>query len=388
MKNQAGKILQDIELLNIKRDTAFFFSVIEALRKTEYSSIIIINIIPYLSMYIVESMKWVNKNISKEAKKIELYHENIINSSRNRIKIFDDKKDDIEQKIKFIEFIIRNQNDVFNFKHRGLLGFLQKILQCDMGLTLYENRLISSTFTSIFNLGYSETHLNISPKRFNKSIGESSRSLGIEIGQYVGSILRALEINSIDFSRLESANNRNFFYYDVKAKGFLSKIFPDIDNDSLSLYMLYILTELNFMKVLDDILGLYDQITMFKMKYITIYHIISSIKKLRDYSFKHKIIDRSFSQKLSNMIRQDDIQLITGQKRFRNAIVHYEIRNVSEDYLDRDLPLFGFVEYYFSGITYDELSVKVDNVLLELSKSLIDFMNWSPSEFRIQCYQE
>ena len=196
MKTEKNPNKQYIELLNIVSDTEFYFNLVKELEQVDYISIIMFNLIPYLSMYVIESLNWIFQNHSIDSNDIPIMHKDIITSSRNRIKFFDNREKSIDQNITFLELIIKSQNEVFNYKHKGLLGTIKKLLQCDMGLTYYGNRIISSTLTDMINLGYSENELNIPLEIFHESLEDLSGEIGHDIGEYLGSLVKVLEIKS------------------------------------------------------------------------------------------------------------------------------------------------------------------------------------------------
>jgi len=386
MKTEKNSSNQYIELLNIASDTDFYFNIVQELEQVDFSSIIIFNLIPYLSMYVVESMKWIFQNYSIDRKDIQIKHKDIIASSRNRLKFFDDREKSIDQNIDFLELIIASQNEVFNFKHKGLLGSNKKLLQCDMGIVYHDNHVISSTLTDIINLGYSENEVNIPPNKHHESFEDLSGEVGHDIGEYLGSLVKVFEIESQGFLGLKSLSKTDFYYCDLKTNKLLQRIFPTINNNILRLYLLYFLSEINFLLLLNNTPGLKGHSSLFKIKYVTIFHFVSSIKKMCNYALPKGLIDESASRKLNDLVNHDGIQFLCKQKKFRNALTHYEIRDIPENKLDRQKPLFGFVGNYFTELTYHELSSMVDSILLLFSEELAVLMNWAPSKYQIRYY--
>lgn len=382
MVNNRNPSFANIEFLNISADTSFFFYLLKEIIDIDHSSTIIFNLMPYFSLFCVESLKWIDKKFPASGDALILAHKEIISSSRNRIKMFDDRSEDIVRKIQFTEFIVKSLHKISNYSNVGLIGLLKRLFQCDMGLFLYENVVISSTFTNIFNLGYSEIQLDIQPRKFYKVLGKISKSIGYDIGRYVGSIGNALSLTEVDFSGLKLKSKEDFYYYDVKARHFLPKIFPFITNNALKLFLLNFLTELNFLRAFDFLINNHH-VTLFKLKYIILFHIVSSLKKLSKYAYVNGKINRDASDRISKMVGSSEIKIISKQKKFRNSLIHYEIRDIPASQLNDKDPLFGFVEYYFSGRSYSDLENMVNIGLYELSKSLTELMEWSPREVRI-----
>ncbi|MEA5553980.1 hypothetical protein VB713_23865 [Anabaena cylindrica UHCC 0172] len=80
----------DFEINLIKSEANFYFEFIFRLIKQKSAPILIFEILPYLSLFIVESSNYIQNAFPNYAKEISLEYEQIICNSRMRIKFFDD----------------------------------------------------------------------------------------------------------------------------------------------------------------------------------------------------------------------------------------------------------------------------------------------------------
>ncbi|MEV5124668.1 hypothetical protein AB0K49_18035 [Streptomyces decoyicus] len=85
--------------------------------------------------------------------------------------------------------------------------------------------------------------------------------------------------------------------------------------------------------------------TLFKLRYITLHHVLSSLRKLDDqYGAGLRPPDRAL---LKDTLDAPMSNLILAHGDFRNTLVHYRpTRNVQER-LSLDAPLYGLLDAYF-----------------------------------------
>ena len=104
------------------------------------------------------------------------------------------------------------------------------------------------------------------------------------------------------------------------------------------------------------------------MKYVNLYHISSSLRQLRTTFDTTLSIDSK--NYLDAIINDADLNFITSQSQFRNIVVHYGIRNVSESQIDRNLRFYGLIERFYPGHSFESLNMLLDNQIKRLSNVL------------------
>jgi len=172
-------------------------------------------------------------------------------------------------------------------------------------------------------------------------------------------------------------------YIDVKSRRFLRSIFNGRESEVINLSLMLFLTQVNFLKYILSNIVVGRSYTLFKLKYIALYHLASSLQKLQNYCCGKQILNHKSLEHLHAIIDDRDLKEIGSKSTFRNILVHYGIEHVTDDLLNYDAKLYGLVEHFFDGRTYDEVADIVDKQVERISLILEDSLNWSVSQNRI-----
>lgn len=115
---------------------------------------------------------------------------------------------------------------------------------------------------------------------------------------------------------------------------------------------------------------------VFKLKFITLYHVLSSLTKFKNehdaglspasLSYLDAVLDQPLT---SEIIRPD-------RRSFRNTLIHYLPFPQVTSQLSLDLPLCGLVEAYYPGTSYADMSTSVNEHTSRVAQVLDD---WSTS---------
>lgn len=163
---------------------------------------------------------------------------------------------------------------------------MKKKIQSDFGIFEYEGHIVAATHVGILNLGLEMEDLPNTSKEISEALSNLVFSVGHQIGLYLGHISQLPEfamaepVTAFDY-RLRDTLLR---YRDENAQRFLAKIFEGAGLEDLNFSLLVFLIAINYLVYLVSNVVRYSP-TVFKMRYLALYHIVSSLKKLQSYYF-------------------------------------------------------------------------------------------------------
>ena len=174
------------EIDSIKRDAEFYIDLMSNLTSKQSMGILIFGLLPYMSLFTVETYKYLQSNFPLYARTITQSHEKIVSASRIRIKLFDDTDKRTDGVLQLLKWIIEFNEEWYIKSHKGLLAPLKRALQDDLGIFFYDNHIIGSTHVGLFNIGYEKKDLPSSGPEIYKILGLLSKSVGEDLGKYLG----------------------------------------------------------------------------------------------------------------------------------------------------------------------------------------------------------
>lgn len=376
----------NFELDLIQEDALFLTQMFLELSKEKHSSILFPSLIPYLSLFTIESYQYFQAYSPTIALKLSS-HEEIIRRSRMCIKFFEDKNKQIDEIFDTLNWIIRFYENYHVKNHTGLLAPLKKLLQTDLGLFFYEHHLFGSNYTGLFNMGFSEHDLPKNQNEISSVLKNLNFSVAYELGTYAAGVLNALgtdlakkEVAFFDY-RLESDS---LGYVDKKSKNFLTTIFNGPQNIQLNLTLLIFLTQSMFLSRMLEMLTNSPSYSSFKFRYLTVYHLYTSLKRLQNYSYPRNLLTNSSKAFLQEIIGNQEIKWLVKDQKFRNILVHYALQDFSETHLSAQIPLFGLVEYFYDGASFVDIASQVNQQLTRVCDLLEEWLSWEVKPHQIR----
>lgn len=363
---------RDVTLDMIKSDTAFFLDLGKQIQKSNVSGILIFGLLPYLSLYVLETYQYFEKENPANARVLLRRHKDIIRASRARIKLFE-----VDELFNLLQSISKIHHERFIQSHKGLLAWMKKLIQPDLGLFAYDAHLISTTHTAHLNIGYEKEDF------FKKSESDTEillRSLGFEIGQYVGALYEGFGgAQSNDCLGLCSYDleEKLVKMRDVKSAKYYKHIFNGDTSSEINSSLTMLLATANFFNHIFKRLVIETPDTFFKIKFVTLYQLIISLNKLQDYYYPKGLLTPKSKEYLKEILSDKDVQLIKTKTKLRNIFVHYDVaNNLSKQTFDDNVRLYGLVEQFFEGQTLMDVDAIISCQLLRISEIL---ETWSKS---------
>jgi len=372
-------INQKIEFEMIRLDTEFYRQLTnELITNSNKLGAIIFGLTPYLSLFVIESYNFFSSRSPEFANAMKIQHEDILRASRTRIKLFDDSQKDISSLISHLEWATNFVHKWMNENHVGALAFLQKWLQTDMGLFYYSNHLICTTQFALINMGLEKTDIATTERGKPINMSELARSIGYDIGQYIGSLSNGLtnisNKRAIKVAQYQLSDN-SFREKNKKAEDYLRKIYNGESTPQLNLCLLLFSATTNFVVHTFSKLAINNSETWFKVKFLTLYHTVSGLTKIQNYFYNSAQLSELSKHYFGNLLSDKEIKLLKHQTKFRNLLVHYSLRDAKGMVLDPTIKYFGIIEYFFSGRKFEDVDKIIDQQLLRLSTSLEDWQN-------------
>lgn len=306
----------------------------------------------YLSLFIHESHKTLKRIEPQLADALNLNNAPTIERARHTVKLFDDNKKKFEGvRDYFAHEIIPAHKSVF----LGNTWFPPaRALETDLGLYHYCDRLISTTHVANFYLGVPAAAFTDMA-----SLGRLLLAVASDQGAYVATLADDLPWQGQSF--LECFNAEGVEHRGVKSWKYYKRTFGVEFSLGTTAALTAFLCSLNSVDLLlTGDAGNASHETIFKLKFITLYHVVSSLTELRMKSAPNlsraseRILDAILDSETSTTIVRDD------QTAFRNTLIHYGLDSrLDFTQLSLDLPLCGLVEAYFPSHSFSELSEKV-----------------------------
>lgn len=356
----------------INGDSHFYLNLLQHLLGKKSVDTLIFNLAPYIALFVYESSRYINGNLPELQRLIKRQPQNekVIAESRHRIKLLDGRKiqdfNEIAAKTR-----LSHKEALIN-THAGILAPIKKYFQRDLGLYLYDNHLLCSTHIADINLGFETQNFISVDQAIKLTISTSLQSLSNEIGSYIRTLYNYLETSSSSLNDVGFKYNLDdslFCTQDKKSWVFYDSIFYGPNKDQINFYLLTLLSYVNFLiYVLDNVVVDVPD-TFFKIKYITFYQVTESCKKFREFYFPQEVL-RLETKELIRKITDKRKSEFLFNKKFRNILVHYGIKDVPENKLDKTKRMYGIVEYFFEGKSLIEINYLLDNRIKEISQIL------------------
>jgi len=349
-----------VELDAIKRDFEFVGRFVGSAQAgaTLLSVVGYFCMFPFLSLFVHESEAKLTPRVPQLSGLMSASAKDVVARSRHSLKLFDDTARGIAGQVAYFR-------DQIESAHRT--RFLRPIpwpWAKDLGIYIYDGLPVSTTHVVTFVIG-------LQPRRIvARSAANEVRSIAEEYGRYFAVLGVTLDLqarsflSSMDASRLRHEDHRSSRYYRTLFNGTGT---PDI-NALLNVFRV-MATFASRLLSLDTSVESWQ--TIFKIRFLTLYHVLSSLSRLRgtrsnyltpkSMAYLHSILDTSDARHLmSPAIRP-----------FRNTLMHYGLDNrVPSSSLSLTTPLYGLVPICLPGESHTTLDAKLTRQLDLTTESL------------------
>jgi hypothetical protein len=374
MGSNSNSAVSYCEISLIKNEANFYLEFMPKFIQQQSSGILIFGLLPYLSLFTVESSNYIQSCLPNYAEEISREYERVIRNSRMRIKFFDDTNNRVDGIFELIDWISQFYEDWFINSHTSSI---KRDLQPDFGIYAYDGHIIGSTHMSFLFTGLGKEDISPNGEETGEIMGKILHSVAQEMGAYLG------RLNTYPEFIFTEANNFVYTieddkldYKDVKSTELLASIFNSNQTATINSSLLFFLSTINFFRYIINRLLVKNPNILFKLKFIMLYHLSSSLKKLQDYCYPKQLLTEQSKEYLMMILKNKELKKITRQD-LRNILVHYKLEKVPNTLLDSDFGLKNLVEYFFDGQRFEEIDQKINEQIIRISDILEQWLNWN-----------
>ncbi|MFD3761801.1 hypothetical protein [Streptomyces sp. NPDC058622] len=284
-----------------------------------------------------------------------------IERARQSVKLYDDKYKELgDIGADFRRIVDEHREEFLNNTWLPLARPLEK----DLVLWRFRGRLVSTSHTASFFLAFP-------PQAFKNSemLGAKLHAIAVEQGSYIATAADGLPWEGQSF--FDTVQETDLTKTEVRAEKYYRRSFDPILPEEIKASLAAMTCALNTTSVLvTDDRNPSSAITLWKLRYITLHHALSSLRKLdEEYGAQLRPPDRSLLKGVldsptSNLILQ-------AHGGFRNTLVHYRPSWHVQEQLSLQAPLYGLLDAYFSAneaqALYEQLADHTAHVASRIS---------------------
>lgn len=300
-----------------------------------HDSIFCMQIIPYMALFCRSYQEYIETELIGSKVDSEIY------DIRNSIKLYSQRYG--KNKKRFLA-VDEGQDEEYKSKLRFFLKNMN--VHYNLGIYFTENKKI------IGNTQLLESMLRL------HGLSEQEKqqkcfSLGNHLASVIGSVSNGLASSLVVPQIAIKGQLPRFSYYDLNTNRnrFFNRYFEKDEN----LFLLHMLSNINFVKYVLCPLLERDNLWMFRIKYISIYHAYMGIVRIKSHM-------KNGRAEMLDLLKGAEPIIEEGEKvfvsKFRNCMMHYNLSKdnkftISERNFSWDKPFFGLIEECFEGVPYE-----------------------------------
>lgn len=367
-----------LSLIQIKNDCQFIKDLFYFIKDKKYNSILILDILPFISLMLYEASNFINSNITNIEGIIPASKDNSysIKDVRLKLKLFTNTAEKSIRTIRNIEYI----NDR-EFKELDGESLYYNIgVYTDMDRNIIGNTHLAYFFCQSEELR--DLELNKIEELYNnnkilkyKKMHIYNSNYGLYLGQlarFFNDFLKEIPSSKINYKDI----NWNILYQDFNTLKDNQNFSADENTRIIELYILHILSMINFILYFLKPITYENLSVILRMEYIVYYYASRSLRELYKYLDKNKLLNAKITQYYKELNKDDNV-LLNGD--FRSCMMHYSFKKpkdnkilIKEEDLNLKKPYFGLIESCL-GIDSDGLESELYSKLLNISNIL---KNW------------
>jgi len=330
-----------LQLHAIQRDVEFVGRLIGSLQRPGTSSLVgsvaYFCMSPFISLFVHESEGKLSPLVPQLSGVMSKSAKDVVARSRHSLKLFDDTKRGLAGQLAYF------RDEIEPAHRRNFLRPIPWPWARDLGVYSYEGTPISTTHVATFVIGYEPQRL------FTKTTSAEIRSIAEEYGRYLATLGVTLDpqalsfASSLDATRLTHEDHRSHRYYRTIFNGPGS---PDV-NALLNVFRVMVNFAANVLR-LDAASESWQ--TVFKIRFLTLYHVLTSLATLRG-SQRGDMTAKSVGP-MNTILDTADAGLLTNPpiRPLRNTLMHYGVDpRIPTAALSLQAPLYGLVPACLPG---------------------------------------
>lgn len=317
----------------------------------DVSWLVLYGIIPYTSMFIYETYKFIRKEHPEVAELIDLKEFPVIRRSRHTVKLLDDPHG-VEQLAHYFKTDVVAHFERTFAPPRSIIGLALKPFYNDLGLYYYGGEFVTTTHVVSFELGIDRARLNVP--------GSADDILAIyeEYGRFLAILGHGLQEDAQSFA--DAVDKNEITWRDVKSRKYYREHFDSRESSyesGINCLLTALRANLAYLNVLIDISS--DPMsapTLCKIHLVCAVHVVASCNALLS-SHRSRLDSRSIRILESAERDGDGPTLASDRIKFvRNALVHYmPFSDFTAADLRTDAIFGGIIEKYCPDLSFLDL---------------------------------
>jgi hypothetical protein len=289
-----------------------------------------------------------------------------IERARHSVKLFDDKH-------KQLPDIGTEFGNIVEAHREEFLGNtwlpLARLLEKDLALWRYHGRVISTSHVANFFLAFSPQQIQDPP-----TLGRELHDIAAELGRYAAAVTEEMPWTGTSF--MDTLTTYDLTTKDVRAKKIYQQAFDPALSEEIKAALTGLVCALNTVDVLlaDEADGP-SAVTVAKLRYITLHHVLSSLGKLAEQY--GPLLQPSTRELLEEILTAPtSVRMTRAHRGFRNTLVHYRPEHGVQGQLSLDSPLYGLVSAYFPGEDFTSFTAEVARHVTDVAQQMQDWSRW------------
>ena len=351
------------------QDAVSYMILFSKAREHPKAPLLFNGLIANASMFVVESNRCLTTLFPELRDVLSQIHVELLHASRHRAKLLDHTEKTIEGLTGELVRIAKDQRKKSLEPHKGLLGPLKRTLQPDMGLSIYDGHIFTTTHSTIFEFG---GDFELTAKSF---------AFGEAIGFYTASLLNLFRIEIPSIVKPADLPG-NIEMRDIKYEALFNRGQLGATRMDFSAGLILILANLNFAHYILSGLLPSNSHALLRMKFITAFHANSNINLMQSRLMASKLgntknIEGFFREALGNT----DSRWLRRQRRLRNLLTHYlpDAQMASE--FQVDTTRMNAIQKMGGGLSFDEINALLNRNIGHLSGLLESGFNLTGDPF-------
>ena len=322
------------------------------------------------SMFVIESHDCLIK-INPELKPLfDSVSIEELRQSRHRAKILEYTKD-INTGLDELNIINTNQLNYFQIPHTGLFSKLKQFIQPDMGITKYKGHFITTTHSTIFDIG---PDAKIESEYFS-NVGEVVRI-------YLRTIIENFKIddNSIDSDYV--FNKSDYQILDIKSKNLFKRSKFQEKNKRFAPSLVLILARLNYTKMITSQFLPANSHALMRLKFINAYHACKSLIKIQSIVMK-RMPSEGEEVFFKAIFSNDATKWLIKQSSLRNLLTHYLLDKKQLKRMPDKFTREEAIAILSSGLLFEDIEERLDMVIENITNMIESFFEINNNTFWI-----
>ena len=356
----------------IAADLKFFSDLALSPRLKPIRSTAALATMPFLSAFIVESSKYVSQKGLVSIQALTPHYE-LLRTSRQRFKLLDDDRSSFTEILDSASRLVDINNGWFQKANRGILGQLKRLIPNDLGVYFVHDGIVCTTHVAFLNMGLTEKTISLSSLSL-ETLGPYLRDTTYDFGRYMGLLLNTLDVRGQSPRDAKTLPNiPRIGYHDLQSSRFYESMAQRTapQYPAVCILLTSILSQINTARVLAPIIGGQNEVALFKIQFVSLFHAVSNLQKLLNQHRRNNMLHPGALQRIETMLRDDAVRRIRKGTSLRNNLVHYRVDDERIVHrLSTSRPLFGLIEAHSSGDSAQSIPGDVQRGLDRISAGL------------------